>query len=89
MEDGQQHTSVLLNTTEQMYNITVSGVSDCNVTVLVVGGGGRYVGSQTYGGAGSGHLEYRSLQVAAGTVLTARVGTMFRPPASPSVAGTQ
>ena len=48
MEDGQQHTSVMLNTADQMYNITVSGVSDCNVTVLVVGGGGGYVGSQTY-----------------------------------------
>ena len=47
MEDGQQHTSVMLNTTDQMYNITVGGVSGCDVTVLVVGGGGRDGGSQT------------------------------------------
>ena len=51
--------------------VTGTGLAECDLTLLVVGGGGRDAG---FGGAGSGHLEYRSLQVTPGTVLAARVG---------------
>ena len=68
--DGEESTSLLLNKTDQTHDVTITGWGLCHLSFLLVGGGGRG-GS---GGAGSGYLEYRSLQVFAGTVLTAQVG---------------
>ena len=50
--------------------ISIQGDGSCNLTLLVVGGGG-YGGR---GGGGSGYLEYRSLQVSAGSLMTYQVG---------------
>ena len=70
---GERSQAVMLTRVGEESEISVSGAAGtCDLTLLVVGGGGH--DSPLYGGAGSGHLEYRSLQVAAGTVLTARVG---------------
>ena len=50
------------------------------MTILVVGGGGRAVRGYAAntgrygGGGGSGYLEYRSLQVSAGSIIMAKVG---------------
>ena len=68
---GELHTSLVL-TADQ--DILVAG-RGCELTLLAVGGGG---GGGLYGGAGSGHLEYRSLGVEAGTVISARVGGQGR-----------
>ena len=68
---GELHTSLVL-TADQ--DILVAG-RGCELTLLAVGGGGR---GGLYGGAGSGHLEYRSLGVEAGTVISARVGGQGR-----------
>ena len=55
--------------------VAVTGWGECGLTLLVVGGGGRDDAQvDSYGGGGSGHLQYRSLQVTPGTVLAARVG---------------
>ena len=70
---GERSQALMLTRVGQESEISVSGAAvTCDLTLLVVGGGGHH--SSIYGGAGSGHLEYRSLQVSAGTVLTARVG---------------
>ena len=70
---GERSQAVMLTGVGQESEISVSGAAGtCDLTLLVVGGGGH--DSPLYGGAGSGHLEYRSLQVTPGTVLTARVG---------------
>ena len=69
--DGVEHTSLMLNNTDKSNNITITGWGSCDLTLLLVGGGGRYGSS---GGAGSGYLQYSSLQVSPGTVLTAQVG---------------
>ena len=70
---GERSQALMLTRVGQESEISVSGAAGtCGLTLLVVGGGGH--DSPLYGGAGSGHLEYRSLQVSAGTVLTARVG---------------
>ena len=88
--DGKEGKSVMVTRVGQALEILVTGLGECGLTLLVVGGGGAGGGA----GGGSGHLEYRSLQVTPGTLLTARVGrgggTMKtrqqNPPASPSVA---
>ena len=65
---GERSQAVMLTGVGQESEISVSGAAGtCDLTLLVVGGGGH--DSPLYGGAGSGHLEYRSLQVTAGTVL--------------------
>ena len=85
--DGEEQQGVMVTSPGQDTEIVVigTGLAECDLTLLLVGGGGQESGD---GGAGSGHLEYRSLQVAAGTVLTARVGTRVRPPALPSAVET-
>ena len=62
--------SMMVTSVGQAEDILVTGLGECALTLLVVGGGGSGSG----GGGGSGHLEYRSLQVTPDTVLTARVG---------------
>ena len=63
----------MLTDVSQTSEISINGWGSCDLTLLVVGGGGR--GSTGYGGgAGSGYLEYRSLQVSAGSLMTAQVG---------------
>ena len=71
--DREKHKALMLTSVGQTSEIEVFGWGNvkCNMTLLVVGGGG---GSGWYGGGGSGYLEYRSLQVAAGTRLMAQVG---------------
>ena len=54
--------------------IIVTGFGSCHLTLLLVGGGGAE--GNYFSGAGSGFLEYRSIDVSAGTVLTAFVGDM-------------
>ena len=61
----------MLTHVDKTYDIRVDG-EGCEVTFLIVGGGGR--AGQGGGGAGSGHIQYGSLQVSSGTVMTARVG---------------
>merc|ERR1712227_710773 len=51
--------------------ITIQGEGSCSLTLLLVGGGGHGGGRV---GGGSGYLEYRSLQVSAGTQMIANVG---------------
>ena len=68
--DGEESTSLLLNKTDQTHDVTITGWGLCHLSFLLVGGGGNEGG----GGAGSGYLDHRSLQVSAGTVLTAQVG---------------
>ena len=68
--DGEEHQAVMMTSVGRVAEILVTGLGECHLSLLVMGGGGH---GQS-GGAGSGHLEYRSLQVAPGTVLTARVG---------------
>ena len=63
----------MLTKVSETTEITVTGWGSCVLTLLLVGGGGRDAGGSR-GGAGSGHLEYRSSQVSPGTVLTAQVG---------------
>ena len=70
--DGEENTSLMLNKTGQTHNVTITGWGSCHLNFLLVGGGGNEGGYD--GGAGSGYLEYQSLQVPAGTVLTAQVG---------------
>ena len=62
--------SVMVTSEGQATEILVTGLGECALTLLVVGGGASGGG----GGGGSGHLEYRSLQVAPGTLLKAWVG---------------
>ena len=70
--DGEENTSLMLTNTDQTHDVTITGWGLCDISFLLVGGGGR--GGSGDAGAGSGYLEYGSLQVSAGTVLTARVG---------------
>ena len=78
--DGEEHQGVMVTSVGEAREVAVTGWGECGLTLLVVGGGGRDGGgSSTRGGAGSGYMEYRSLQVAAGTVLTARVGDQGQP----------
>ena len=68
--DGEENTSLMLTNTDQTHDVTITGWGQCNIRFLLVGGGGfAYMD-----GGGSGYLEYRSLHVSAGTVLTAQVG---------------
>ena len=69
--DGKEQQGVMVTSPEQEREVEVTGWGECALTLLVVGGGGRGSGG---GGGGSGLLEYRSLQVTPGTVLTAMVG---------------
>ena len=49
----------------------------CNITILVVGGGGRDDGATKFGGAGSGYLQYlSSVFIEHGTHISAQVCTM-------------
>ena len=73
---GEEHQAVMVTSVGEAKEIAVTGRGECNLTLLVVGGGGAFGYG---GGAGSGYLEYRSLQVSAGTVLTARVGDQGQP----------
>ena len=66
--DGVSSQSLMLTSVGQS-EISVSGWG-CDLTLLVVGGGGH--GSS--GGGASGYLQYHSLQVSPGTLLTAWVG---------------
>ena len=68
--DGEEHTSLMLTNTDQTHDVAITGLGWCDIRFLLVGGGGFGY----FGGGGSGYLEYRSLQVSTGTVLTARVG---------------
>ena len=61
----------MLTNTSETSVIMVNGLR-CTLTFLVVAGGGNENGVD--GGAGSGRLEYRSLRVSPGTVITAQVG---------------
>ena len=63
----------MLTDVKQTSEISINGWGSCDLTLLVVGGGGSgFIG---YGGGGSGYLVYRSLQVSAGTLMTANVGS--------------
>ena len=53
-------------------NITVDGFGKCRLKFLVVGGGGDENGAD--GGAGSGYLQYGSVEVDFGTTIDAKVG---------------
>ena len=68
--DGKEGKSVMVTRVDQALEILVTGLGECGLTLVVVGGGGAGGGA----GGGSGHLEYRSLQVTPGTLLTATVG---------------
>ena len=68
--EGESHLAVMLTRPGPAPAILVQG-EGCGVRLLVVGGGGR---GGDYAGGGSGHLEYRSLQVSPGTLLTGQVG---------------
>ena len=73
--EGELSQSLMITSVGQTSEIRVSGAGPCDLTLLVVGGGGRDDAQvDSYGGGGSGRLQYRSLQVAPGTVLAARVG---------------
>ena len=69
--DGEEHTSLMLTHTGQTQSVTLTGWGLCDLTLLLVGGGGNF---GSYGGGGSGYLEYSHHQVSAGSVLTAQVG---------------
>ena len=73
--DGEEVTSLMLTSVDQTKEISVKRHSgwQCELTFLVVGGGGRD-GGNNFGGAGSGYLEYHSVQLTEDTVLTAQVG---------------
>ena len=73
--DGEEATSLMLTSVDQTKEISVKRHSgwQCELTFLVVGGGGRD-GGNNFGGAGSGYLEYHSVQLTEDTVLTAQVG---------------
>ena len=62
--------SLMLTKVGNTSEITIQG-EGCNLTLLLVGGGGHGGGRV---GGGSGYLEYRSLQVSAGTQMIANVG---------------
>ena len=68
--DGEEHTSLMLTNTNKTHDVTITGLGWCDIRFLLVGSGGWGY----FGGGGSGYLEYRSLQVSAGEVLTAQVG---------------
>ena len=69
--DGELYPSLMLTDTGyETHHITVTGAGSCGLTLLLVGCGGNGV----FGGAGSGYLNYRRIQVAPGTVLIADVG---------------
>ena len=71
--DGEEQTSLILTNTDKIHDVTIAGLGWCNISFLLVGGGGS--GQYQYGGGGgSGYLEFGSLQVSAGAVLTAQVG---------------
>ena len=73
--EGELSQSLMITSVGQTSEIRVSGAGPCDLTLLVVGGGGRDDAQvDSYGGGGSGYMEYRSLQVSPGTVLAARVG---------------
>ena len=59
-------------------DMEITGWGKCRLTLLAVDGGGdgSSSSSSSYGGAGggSGYLQYHSLAVPAGTLLTAQVG---------------
>ena len=68
----------MLTNTDQTHDVKITGWGLCNISFLLVGGGGR--GGSGDAGAGSGYLEYGSLQVFAdGAVLTAQVGDKRQP----------
>ena len=73
--EGELSQSLMITSVGHTSEIRVTGAGPCTLTLLVVGGGGRDDAQvDSYGGGGSGHLQYRSLQVTPGTVLAARVG---------------
>ena len=72
--EGKSSQSVMLTDLGLTREISIQGSGSCNLTLLVVGGGGDGH-RDTYGGGGaSGHLEYRSLQVSPGMLLISEVG---------------
>ena len=58
--------------THSTNEITVDGFGKCGLRFLVVGGGGDE--NDAIGGAGSGYLQYGSVEVDPGTTINAKVG---------------
>ena len=73
--NGEFYSSLMLTNTSETLYVTVNGLGACKLNFLAVGGGGSYVGN-TYAGAGSGYLQYRSLEVDPGTVISTNVGAL-------------
>ena len=76
--EGEELRTVMLNSSGHAWplDMEITGWGKCRLTLLVVGGGGDGSSSSSYGcaGGGSGYLQYHSLAVPAGTLLTAQVG---------------
>ena len=68
--NGELHQSLML--THSTNEITVDGFGKCGLRFLVVGGGGDE--NHATGGAGSGYLQYGSVEVDPGTMINAKVG---------------
>ena len=75
--DEETFPYLILEDTNETYEITVIGSSPCNLTFLAVGGGGNEGGGDA--GAGSGYLKFVSIQVNDGTRITASVGDERQP----------
>ena len=74
--DGEEARWLMLTDTGKSHHVTISGWG-CHLTLLLVGGGGNEAGGN--GGAGSGYLQFSSLDVSPGVVLTAEVGDQRQP----------
>jgi len=80
--NGEVSQSLMVTNTSESQSITVSGVAtveSCELRILAVGGGGGYGGSYHGGGAGSGYLQYRTIIVNPGTIVTLDVGDHEEP----------
>ena len=75
--NGEFYQSLMLTNTSETQYITVNGVASCELRFLAVGGGGKY--TATGGGAGSGYLQYRTINVNPGTVISLDVGDQAEP----------
>ena len=71
--NGESSQALVLTDVTKPSEISINGWG-CTLTLLVVGGGGHDGGGATGGGGGSGYLEYRSIQVPGGSMMTAEVG---------------
>ena len=76
---GEFYQSLKVTNTSGSQNLTVIGPASCELRILAVGGGGKDASEGHVGGAGSGYLQYRVMNLDPGTIVSMDVGDLGEP----------